>query len=129
MKETLDTCEDRCDIVCRAPSVLEDIEAQFPIRINIRMEHLAQKFHSRGFVGVRFVKGQQEFECAILEWRIRCGISDCAAKNVPGAKITAFHTSRLSAQGAPDMPPGGSDERRLKSRMSLRLDGVDCFLG
>ena len=80
MKETLNTSEDRCDIVCRAPSVLEDIEAQFPIRIDIRMEHLAQKFHSRGFVGVRFVKGQQEFECAILEWRIRCGISDRGAK-------------------------------------------------
>ena len=46
------------------------------------------------------------------------GVSD-------GPKITAFHTSRLSAQGAPDMPPGGSEDNRLKSRINLRLAGVD----
>ena len=45
--------------------------------------------------------------------------------NVPGPKITAFHTSRLSAQGAPEIPPGGSEDRRLKSRIRRRLDGVD----
>ena len=34
---------------------------------------------------------------------------------LPGPKITAFQTIILSAQGAPDMPPGGSDCNLLKS--------------
>lgn len=40
--------------------------------------------------------------------------------------MTAFQTMMLSAHGAPLIPPGGSDERRLKSRMSRRREAVDC---
>ena len=43
-----------------------------------------------------------------------------------GPKMTAFQIMRLSAHGAPEMPPGGSVDRRLKSRINRFLDGVDC---
>jgi len=47
--------------------------------------------------------------------------------SLPGPKITAFHTIMLSAQGAPEIPPGGSLLRRLKSRMSLLRLAVDMI--
>lgn len=40
--------------------------------------------------------------------------------------MTAFQSIRLSAQGAPETPNGGSDESRLKSRMRRRRQAVDC---
>lgn len=46
-------------------------------------------------------------------------------KDSPGPNMTAFHTMMLSAQGAPEMPAGGSELRRLKSRMSRRRHAVD----
>ena len=45
--------------------------------------------------------------------------------HIQGPNITAFQTRRLSAQGAPEMPPGGSEESLLKSRINRRFDGVD----
>jgi hypothetical protein len=46
----------------------------------------------------------------------------------PGPKMTAFQIIRLSAHGAPEMPPGGSVDNLLKSRISLRFEGVDCTM-
>lgn len=43
----------------------------------------------------------------------------------PGPNMTAFHSMILSAQGAPEMPLGGSDERCLKSRIRRRRHEVD----
>ena len=43
--------------------------------------------------------------------------------------MTAFHSMMLSGHGLPDMPPGGSPERRLKSRMRRRLQLVDWARG
>lgn len=45
--------------------------------------------------------------------------------DAPGPKITAFHNMMLSGHGLPEIPPGGSEESRLKSRMSRRLQGLD----
>lgn len=46
----------------------------------------------------------------------------------PGPKMTAFHNMMLSGHGLPDIPPGGSPERRLKSRMRRRLQLVDMIM-
>jgi hypothetical protein len=46
-------------------------------------------------------------------------------KCLPGPKMTAFQSMMLSGHGLPEMPPGGSLERRLKSRMRRRLQLVD----
>ena len=47
-------------------------------------------------------------------------------ENIPGPKMTAFHNMMLSGHGLPDMPPGGSLESRLKSRIRRLLQLVDC---
>ena len=39
--------------------------------------------------------------------------------------MTAFHIIMLSGHGLPEMPPGGSIESRLKSRMRRLLQLVD----
>jgi hypothetical protein len=39
--------------------------------------------------------------------------------------MTAFQSMMLSGHGLPDMPPGGSLERRLKSRIRRLLQLVD----
>ena len=47
------------------------------------------------------------------------------AEDEPGPKITAFHSMMLSGSGLPEIPPGGSDESLLKSRMRRFLQFVD----
>ena len=44
--------------------------------------------------------------------------------HIPGPKITAFQSMMLSGQGLPEIPPGGSLESRLKSRIRRRLQFV-----
>jgi len=44
-----------------------------------------------------------------------------AAFNSRGPKMTAFHIMMLSGFGLPEMPIGGSEANRLKSRMRRRL--------
>ena len=46
--------------------------------------------------------------------------------NIPGPKMTAFQSIILSGHGLPEMPPGGSVESRLKSRIRRRRQLVDC---
>jgi hypothetical protein len=45
--------------------------------------------------------------------------------DAPGPKMTAFHSMMLSGHGLPEMPPGGSLESRLKSRIRRLLQLVD----
>ena len=47
--------------------------------------------------------------------------------DLPGPKITAFQSIIFSGRGLPEIPPGGSVERRLKSRISLRRAVVDYW--
>ena len=46
-------------------------------------------------------------------------------EDIPGPKMTAFHNMMLSGHGLPEMPPGGSLESRLKSRIRRLLQLVD----
>src|SRR5882762_8500764 len=39
VQQTLDRCEDRCDIVRRRPAILEDVKAELAVRIHVWMEH------------------------------------------------------------------------------------------
>jgi len=47
--------------------------------------------------------------------------------SLPGPKMTAFQSMMLSGHGAPEIPPGGSLCRRLKSFINLRRDDVDIL--
>jgi hypothetical protein len=49
----------------------------------------------------------------------------CIGENIPGPNMTAFHNMMLSGHGLPEMPPGGSLESRLKSRIRRLLQLVD----
>lgn len=73
MQQTLDTGQDRRNIVSRAPAVLENVQAELAIRVDIRVEHFAEEFHSRGLVGIGLVKRKEQLERAVLKRRIRCG--------------------------------------------------------
>jgi hypothetical protein len=45
--------------------------------------------------------------------------------NRPGPNMTAFQSMMLSGSGLPDIPPGGSDDSLLKSRIKRFLQLVD----
>jgi hypothetical protein len=45
--------------------------------------------------------------------------------NQPGPNMTAFQSMMLSGSGLPDIPPGGSDDSLLKSRIRRFLQLVD----
>jgi len=58
--------------------------------------------------------------------KVRRSLKVPSSKGVSaGPNITAFQSIMLSGHGLPEMPPGGSVERRLKSRMRRRLQLVD----
>ena len=50
-------------------------------------------------------------------------------RDAPGPKMTAFHSMILSGHGLPEMPPGGSLDSRLKSRIRRLLQLVDYQKG
>lgn len=91
----MDTSKNRCHVVRGTPAVLEDVKTEFTIRINIGVEHFAQKFHTGGLVGVRFVERQKQLEGTILKGRVGYMVSSVMldvhtrAKNysVPNQKI------------------------------------------
>jgi len=135
VQQALDGREDRRDVVRRRPSVLENVEAELPVRVHVRMEHPREEFYRRGLVRVRFIKSQQEFECAVFERCVRCAAQGKRRKDkkipirwwcdAPGPKMTAFHSMMLSGHGLPEIPPGGSLDKRLKSRIRRLLQLVD----
>jgi hypothetical protein len=135
VQQALDGGQDCRDVVRRRPSVLENVEAELPVRVHVRVEHPREEFHGRGLVRVRFVKCQQEFESAVLERRVSCtegesGIRTTESEpmdldDVPGPKMTAFQSMMLSGHGLPEIPPGGSLDSRLKSRIRRLLQLVD----
>ncbi|KAI9069717.1 hypothetical protein FKP32DRAFT_42608 [Trametes sanguinea] len=119
VQERLDRGQDRRDVVRRRPPVLEDVQAELPVRVHVRVEHPRQELHRRRLVRVRLVEREQQLECPVLERRVRC---PC-----PGPKMTAFQSMMLSGHGLPEIPPGGSVESRLKSRMRRRRQLVLCI--
>ena len=129
----MDGGQDRGDIVGGRPSVLEDIETELAVGIDVWVKHSAKEFDGGRFVGVGFVEGEDELEGAVFEWcfcctrafKIRVRQFMKRSTDIPGPKITAFHSMMLSGHGLPEMPPGGSLARRLKSRMRRRLQFVD----
>lgn len=67
MQQTLNRGKDGSNVVGRAPPVLEDVEAELPVRVDVWMEHAREELDRRRLVGVRFVKGEDEAEGSVLE--------------------------------------------------------------
>lgn len=72
----LDAGKHSGNIVCRTPPVLQDVQTQFPRRIYVRMEHLANELDQRGFVGVLLLELHDESEGAVLERRVGRAYND-----------------------------------------------------
>ena len=67
MKEALNGGEDSSNVVSRRPAILEDVEAELSIGVDVRVEHAGEEFDGGRFVGVGFVKGEEELEGAVFK--------------------------------------------------------------
>lgn len=63
----MDTSEDSGDIVCWAPPVLKNIEAQFAGTVDIGVEHLADEFNTRGLVRILLLEVHHQTEGPIFK--------------------------------------------------------------
>ena len=64
---------------------------------------------------------------AVVSGGMRGGKGEC--DNRPGPNMTAFQSMMLSGSGLPEIPPGGSDDSLLKSRIRRFLQLVDYNIG
>ena len=76
--------EDGCHIICRAPAILKNIQAQFAGRVDIGVEHLAYELDSRRLVGILLFKMHHEPKGSIFER----GIGRPDNNGIPGAIST-----------------------------------------
>ena len=82
-----------CDVVCRTPSVLEDVEAELARGVDVRMEHLADELDRRRLVGVLLLEVHHEPKGSVFEGGIR-GADD---NSVPdGARVSRCASSAMS---------------------------------
>jgi len=56
MQQTLNTRQNRRDIISRTPPILQDIQTQLSVRVHVRVKHLREEFDGRRFVRVGFVE-------------------------------------------------------------------------
>jgi hypothetical protein len=115
--------------VSNAP-VLQNVQTEFAVGVHVGVEHFRQEFDGWGFVRVRLVKCENEFERPVLEGGLGCrttmrSVEEWRGVGLPGPNITAFQSMMLSGHGAPEIPSGGSEDNRLKSRIRRRRQEVD----
>ena len=67
----LNACQNSGHIVGRAPTLLENVQAELAGSVDVRVEHLANKFDARRLVGVLFFKVHHEAERPVFERRLR----------------------------------------------------------
>lgn len=66
----LDTRQNGSHVICWAPSVLQDIEAELAGAVDIGVKHLADKFDAGRLVGVLFLEVHHQAEGSIFERRV-----------------------------------------------------------
>ena len=95
----MNTSKDGRHIVCGAPSVLKNVEAELTGSIHIWMEHLADKLHTGRLVGVLFFKIHDQAECAIFERRVGGADDD----GIPGIPSVPFSRPSKNTPEKPTM--------------------------
>ena len=126
----LNACQDCRHIVCWAPSVLQNVQAQFTGGVYVRMEHLTDELDRRWFVRILFLELHNQPKGAIFEWCVRGSDNH----SIPGgasawhkAKTRASHqVITLSATGEADTPAGGSVCMRW--RFCQSQEKIACFV-
>ena len=107
------TGENGSDIVCRAPSVLQYVEAKLSSAVDVGMKHGADELDSRWLVWVLFFKVHHKAECSIFEGCV-CRANDDGVPSwlfnecLPSGSGRPYHVMTLSAMGDADTPAGGS---------------------
>lgn len=87
----LDTRQDSRHIICRTPSVLQNVQAQLSRSIDIGVEHLADKLDRRRLVWILFLKMHYKSKGAVFEWGFRWANDD----GVPAQDINTSEESRV----------------------------------
>ena len=72
MEKTLNARQDRGDIVCRAPSVLQDVKAELAVVVHVWVEHARQELDSWWFGRIALIEGEEELERAVFERCVHC---------------------------------------------------------
>lgn len=92
----LDACQDCGHVVCRTPSVLQNVETQFAGSVYVGVEHLADEFDLRWLVGVLLFELHNEAERSILERSIGWSDDDC----IPILSVRSYVRGRGIAAAA-----------------------------
>jgi hypothetical protein len=69
--QPLNARKDRCHIVRRAPTVLQNVEAELSGRVDIRVKHLADELDRRRFVRVLLFEMHHQPKCTIFKRGVR----------------------------------------------------------
>lgn len=56
-EERLNGREESADVVARRPLILEEVQAEVPVSVDVRVIHLAVESNFRRFVGISVAKG------------------------------------------------------------------------
>lgn len=67
IQQTLHTRQDRSDIISRTPSILQDIQTEFSVRVDVWMKHVRDKAYSGRSGGVRVGECEGKAERSIFE--------------------------------------------------------------
>lgn len=111
----LNASQDSSDVISRTPSILQNIQAELSGRVNVRVEHLADEFDPRRFIGVSFLEMHYQSKGSIFKGCV-CGADD---HSIPIQTISSYpilflnieasyHVITLSGMGDADTPAGGS---------------------
>jgi len=67
IEQALNAGQDSCHVICRTPSILQNIQAEFSSTIDVWVKHLADELHTGRLVGVLFFEVHDKAEGAILK--------------------------------------------------------------
>lgn len=117
----MDARENGGDVVCRTPSILQDIQAELAGGIDVGVEHLADKLDLRRLVWVLLFELHNESEGAIFKRSVCRAYDDGVPERVPQivslhvlvlqtgvGNHQTHHVITLSGTGEADTPAGGS---------------------
>ena len=106
----MNTGQDGCHVIGRAPAVLQDVETKFACPIHVWMEHLADKFDTRWLVGVLLLEMHHQAKSTIFEGSI-------GGTNDDGIPRPDRFVSQLIAL----------QEKIRKSQQSLPSHNIICY--
>ena len=78
----LNAGQDRGDVICRTPSVLQNVQAELPGGVDVWVEHLADEFDGGRLIRILLFELHHQPECSILEG----GVAGSDDYRVPAAE-------------------------------------------